>query len=341
MHRVMFCSKSDEAASTRYRALQLLPLLAERGWEAEHRVAGKTARQRVALLRRASEVDAVVVLRRTFTPAMRWAIRRAARRLVFDFDDAIYTTAHGSSRSRGRRFAAILRRCDEVWAGNETLAEAACGRRANVRVHPTCLDPHPYLDDDSASGIGSDADSHVGVTLVWIGSSSTRPYLEGLLPALGEAAKHVDKLKLKVVADFAPHAEGPLEIEPVAWSSEVEAPALRSSDVGLAPLPDDPWTRGKCGFKVLQYMAAGLPVIASPVGVQTELVTENETGLHADTDAAWIDGVHRLASDPTKRAAMGLAGRRAMLERYTMQHAADRVARALDALCEGDVGAVR
>lgn len=334
MRRVLFISKSRAAASTRYRALQLLPLLEERGWAAEQRVAPKTMAGRAAMLRAASRAGVVVVLRRTFTPPMRLALRRAARRLVFDFDDAIYTTADGPSRSRCRRFAAMLNRCDQVWAGNQTLAEAAREHQSNVTVHPTCLDPAPYLADAPASCRTWEAEPHgPGVTLVWIGSSSTRPYLESIFTPLAEAAGRVGRLRLRVVADFAPPQQPPLEIQPVTWSREIEAAALRSSDIGVAPLPKDPWTRGKCGFKVLQYMAAGLPVIASPVGVNADLVTDGETGLHAASDAQWIDAVTQLASDKAKREAMGAAGQRAMLQRYTIDHAADRAAASLDALC--------
>ncbi|MEM1107784.1 MAG: glycosyltransferase [Planctomycetota bacterium] len=252
-------------------------------------------------------------------------MRRAASRLVFDLDDAIYRTPDKRSAGRQRGFAAMVCRADEVWAGNDTLRQAALDidRKKHVEVLPTALEPSPY----TPRPIGKRDPRK----LVWIGSSSTRPYLEAVMPDLEAAAERVPGLSLRIVADFTLESDR-LAVEASPWSSETEAEDLATAGIGLGPLTDTPWTRGKCGFKLLQYMAAGLPTICDPVGANGQIVVDGETGLHISAQQNWADAIVMLCGDADKAQAMGRAGRERLNEVYALDRVATRMVERLSDL---------
>jgi hypothetical protein len=161
------------------------------------------------------------------------------------------------------------------------------------------------------------ADDEGPFTLGWIGSPLTSAYLEPLRPALVElAARQSFRI---VLVGASPTALAGLPVERVAWSLETEAAQLARFDVGLMPLPDLPWERGKCGYKLIQYMASSLPVVASPVGANRDIVVPGETGFLAETWAEWGAALDRLAQDPALRQRMGAVGRRRVEQRYALQ----------------------
>jgi len=260
---------------------------------------------------RAREFDGVLLHRKTLTAWDAWILRKAARRLIYDFDDAVMyqarspREAHGGRRRRFRRTAA---RADRVIAGSRILAEHARGEGAAwVEVIATGLDTHLFQPK-------TDYRPTERLRLVWIGSRSTlkqlRPFRQ-TFEALGRAMPGVT---LRIVSDGELAVPG-LAIENVPWRLDAEGRLLAESDVGIAPMPDTPYTRGKCGFKVVQYMAAGLPVITSPVGVNADYVRPDVTGLWAQTTEEWIAAVRRLAADAALRARMGrMARQRAVTE---------------------------
>jgi len=260
----------------------------------------------------------VLLQRKLLDPSDARVLRRAARRIVYDLDDAVMFHAHRVglfSRWRtNRRFEATTRALDHVVAGNEYLAEMFRQRGREVTVLPTCVDPDRYRVKEHAGSTGP-------VSLVWIGSNSTLPYLAEQMPAIRDAAQGTP-LKLITIGDRTIDDPG-LPLEHVKWSLEAEAEWLARGDVGIAPTPDDRWTRGKCGFKLIQYMAAGLPVIASPVGANAEIVRVDETGLLATTPREWTDAIVKLAGDAELRRRMGGAGRKRVEREYSVTRAAD------------------
>jgi glycosyltransferase involved in cell wall biosynthesis len=294
--------------SFRLRWGQLFPLLAEMG--VEGRAEEIPANGRRAVFARATDADVTVLHRRLLGARNFRALRGYAKRLVYDFDDALCYRPHAPHRSknRERRFFRAVAGADMVFAGNRVLAGIARIARPRVRVIPTTVDPAHYAFD------GAKAEHF---TAVWIGQRWTLPHLQTALPALLAAG-----VAVRVVADEAPDGA-----EFVPWSLEGEAAALGSAHVGLMPLPDDPFARGKCGFKLLQYFAAGLPAVASPVGVNRALASGG--ALLARRPEEWVSAVLRLRDDRALRERMGNGARAFVARRYAAEHLAARLSRLL------------
>jgi glycosyltransferase involved in cell wall biosynthesis len=259
-----------------------------------------------------------VILQRKLPPI--WLLRRlraSARRLIFDVDDAVFSRDSYAANGlvcprRSRRFAAVVRSADAVVVGNAWLADraAAAGAAKPPIAIPTCVDPALYPLARHVAG-------SAGVRLVWVGSSSTLQGLERVRPMLEAVGRSVPGVRLKLVCDrFLAFTD--LPVDPCPWSEATEAVAIAGADIGISWLPDDDWSRGKCGLKVLQYMAAGLPVVANPVGVQAHLIRHGESGFLAATTAEWVEAVERLAGDPELRKRMGAAGRRRVDRDYSV-----------------------
>lgn len=322
--RILFISKGEDSASTRYRARQFFPLLEAAGFAPAHATAAGGPGAYLRALRLARRADLVVVLRKTFPAPLMALLRKLSRRLVFDFDDAIFCNTDGSpSATRMSRFAAMAGACDHVFAGNAFLASTARRFTSKLSVVPTCVDAAKYAGD-----FDKPADS---VDLVWVGSSSTRKYLVEALPALRAAAARVPGLRLKIVADFDLPDAG-LPTSAVPWSAAAEAEALGSAHIGIAPMRDDDWSRGKCALKVLQYMAAGLPVVSSAAGANAEIVRPGINGYLAADAEAWGEHIAALAADPSLRRRLGDAGRREVGAAYSIEPVFSRMREVFDAL---------
>ncbi|MBI1914569.1 MAG: glycosyltransferase family 4 protein [Planctomycetes bacterium] len=250
--------------------------------------------------------DAVILQRRLLPVWQLRPLRRRVRRMLFDLDDAVFLRDSYSPKGlhdcrRLRRFAATVRVADAVVAGNSYLADSARQHGGTARVIPTCVNPAVY-------SLAKHTRCGAGVQLVWIGSSSTLKGLEAITPLLETLGAECPGVRLKLVCDRFLRLRS-LPVEECPWSEAGEAHALAEADVGIAWVPDDLWSRGKCGLKVLQYMAAGLPVVANPVGVQAEMVRHGETGFLAETPQEWVEAVRCLAGDPDLRRRMGRAAR--------------------------------
>jgi glycosyltransferase involved in cell wall biosynthesis len=315
-------------ASARLRLRQYLPALAARGVEAELFEIPSRALPRFAFFRSLRRADLVVLHRKLFSALEFAFLRRNSRRLVFDFDDAVMFRdpfrGPPLSSQRARRFGRTVRGSDAVIAGNGVLRDLAraAGAAGEVAVLPTPVDVSRYAPPRPPAG--------AGCVLGWIGQASTLPYLQDLLPTLEDLARSHGGLTLRVIADAFPSSTV-LPVDPRAWAEEEEARLLEGIDVGLMPLRDDPWSRGKCGYKILQYFAARKPVIASPVGVNAELVRPGANGILARAPREWADAILRLAGDPGLRAAMGEEGFRTVRDGgFTLDSCARRFAGLLE-----------
>jgi glycosyltransferase involved in cell wall biosynthesis len=236
-------------------------------------------------------------------------LRCFSRRLVFDFDDAIlyrdsYDPRGFIDLERARRFAATVKLVDTVIAGNAYLAEgarAAGARPARVVEIPTCIPLERYTVTEHPA-------ERRDVDLVWIGSASTLQGLERQRQLWAYLGKQVPGLKLRIICDRFPDFSLPPVI-PIQWSEETEVAEVAAGDIGINWMPDDLWSLGKCGLKILQYQAAGLPVIANPVGIHKTLIEPGVTGFLAQTPMEWLEALKMLAAEPTLRRRMGQAAR--------------------------------
>jgi glycosyltransferase involved in cell wall biosynthesis len=319
---ILFISKGKHAASTRYRALAYFDALRATTWRPMHITVPNNHLLRIELLREASRADVVVILRKTFSLPFFRVLRLCSKYLILDLDDAIFCRSNGKpSRTRNNRFAYIARHCQQIWAGNAYLADTARRYNAAVITLPTSLMPQKYTTKTEKSV------DHID--LVWIGSSSSRRYLETALPTLERLVDDFPSLRLKIIADFDLPSQR-LQTVAIRWSEEGQSSALSSSHIGIAPMPGNLWTRGKCGLKVLQYMAAGLPVVSSPAGVNSEIVEHAVTGFLAEQPEEWLTAIAKLVHNPDLRQAMGDSGRRRVVERYSVDITSKKMIRALE-----------
>lgn len=304
-NRLLIVTRDRAGAAFRQRVDIYMPWLAARGIEAQVVELAGSPIVRRRQWRMARRYGAILLQRKTLTAWDALALGRP-RRLIYDFDDAVMFQARSPDEphaGRMRRFERTVRRADLVIAGSAILAERARqSGAAAVSVVPTGLDARlfPQRTDYALTG--------GAVRLVWIGSRSTLRLLEPFRVMFDALGRAMPGFTLRVIADGALSGVS-LPVENVPWSLAEEGRRLAEADIGIAPLPDTPFTQGKCGFKILQYMAAGLPVIASPVGVQTEYVEPTVSGFWAATPEEWIAAVRQLAGDAALRERLGRAGR--------------------------------
>jgi glycosyltransferase involved in cell wall biosynthesis len=263
-------------------------------------------------------------------PWLPWLIERrvlpAGVPLVTDYDDAVFHRydRHGSPLVRsllGRKIDRLMAHSDLVLVGNAYLAERATRAGARVvEIVPTVVDVAAYQPLDRPSS--------EPVTIGWIGSPSTwDAFVAPLLPDLA-GILDTGSVRFRAVGASLRH-RGLLHADFLDWTEETEIGLIQGMDIGIMPLPDTPWTRGKCGYKLIQYMACGLPVIASPVGVNREIVEHGVNGFLAATPAEWHAALGALIADRHLRRAFGQAGRATVERAYSLQVHGPRVARLL------------
>ena len=341
--RVLFVTQYGPlAASSRTRVFQYLPYLRDAGIEAEVRIvipdewstrfghrgaAGRLLYYVVSFFRTlwvgvhclwsVRSFDRVVIQKVLFPAPIALMLRRMRRRVVFDFDDAMFTTDAPRGFlgwvGRWRRQSGLPRMLasSAVAIVENDYNRAYAGRFADrVEIITGPIDTERYSPRER--------EANENVVLGWIGSPTTTPYLSDISRSLERVAEARPGVILRLIG-VLPLQPDRSKVEQFDWSLETEVDHLASFDIGLMPLPDDPWTRGKGGYKLLQYCAMGLPVVASPVGVNAEIVEHGVTGFLADSEETWTEQLLKLVDDPDLRTRMGRAGRQRMLERYSLE----------------------
>jgi glycosyltransferase involved in cell wall biosynthesis len=283
---------------------------------------------RIALFRTLREADVVVLVRKLFTWAELKALRASARKLVYDFDDAVMFRdpfrGEPVSHVRRRRFRHMVRTADAVTAGNDYLARVALEDAPDsfCRVVPTPVDTDRYVPGTAR---------HRGFRVGWIGSRATRGYLPLVTEPLRRLLAARSDAVVAVMADAPPSQLAGVPFEFTPWSEDAEVPFLQSLDAGLMPLSDDPFSRGKCGFKLLQYLACGVPAVASPVGVNVDMCAEGEGRLASSADE-WTAALLAIAADPAAARAATLRARDGVAERWSVRTVAPKLATVLGAM---------
>lgn len=303
----------------RYRISAFERALGASGWSLTIEALAPGLFSRMAQFARSGDYD-VVILQRKLLP--RWQIgelRRRSKRLIFDFDDAVlyrdsYDRRGPYHRRRRERFQRTIQMADDVIAGNDFLAGCALEVGASsdrVRVIPTCV------ETETARPMVPRIGSNPGMDLVWIGSSSTMAGLDQQRPLWERVGREVPGVRLRMVCDRFLRFES-LPVVHLPWSETTQNANVAGGDVGISWVPDDLWSRGKCGLKVLQYQAAGLPVVANPVGVHRELVRPGVDGFLPSSSDEWVEAIQTLRADPDLRLRLGRAARSSVESHYSV-----------------------
>jgi len=319
-----------ESFAPRYRIPQFVPFLERKGIRTDLVRVPKNVAGRWARFARARHYDVVLLERKLIQSWELMFLRKRSRRLVFDLDDAImYRSsrwANPDSRSRMAKFRRIVKSCDLVLVGNEFLKGQALEYTTEDRVEviPTVVELSRY----PMKRRGEKADRLI---IGWIGSAGTIHYVERVMPALEEVARRFPHVSLKIVGDRFP--ESPIiSVVKKAWTETQEVEDLQSFDIGIMPLTDDPWAQGKCALKIVQYLAVGVPVVCSPVGMNRDIVKDGVNGFWATKEEAWIDRLSMLIEDRPLREQMGRAGRRIVKDGYSLEAVGDRLVSLLKGL---------
>ncbi len=250
-------------------------------------------------------------------------LRWSNARLVFDFDDSIWLHDENQNQSwfhklkNPNKTAKIIRCCDIVIAGNEYLANYAGQFNKNVIIIPTTIDLSKYP-------ISEKKEKSDKICIGWSGSFSTIKHFESALePLKALKEKFGDRVYLRVIGDGA-YRNQALDIQGKTWNRQNEVEDLCEMDIGIMPLPDDNWSKGKCGLKGLQYMALEIPTIMSPVGVNADIIRDGENGFLAANDKEWVNKITMLIENAELRKKIGAAGRKTVEEYYSVEANKDK-----------------
>ena len=281
--------------------------------------------RRFSMMRSVGDYDVVYVFREAalLGPPFfeRW-IHRSGVPMVFDFDDAVFvsyrspTNGYLSYLKFASKTKSICRMSAHVMAGNPYLAEYARQVNTNVTIVPTTIDTEKYKVTERTN------ESELP-TIGWTGSFSTVQHLDTLRSALQKLARQT-RFRLRVIGTPTYKLDG-LDVEAMPWRSLTELEDLDAIDIGIMPLPDDSWSKGKCGLKALQFMALGIPTVCSPVGVNTEIIHDGENGFIANSEDEWIEKLGRLLHSAELRTQLGRAGRTTVETKYSANVQAPRV----------------
>ncbi|NLS75920.1 MAG: glycosyltransferase family 4 protein [Chloroflexi bacterium] len=359
--RVLFLAPYPVAdAATRHRILQFFPALREAGLEPtfhsffpprlyaiKNEPGPRLAALKASLLlaacgRRLAELlsvgryDMLFVHREVFpffTPAVERLARRLQPRFVYDFDDAIYTRPTYQRNWRDwlrdpARVADVVSLASHVIVGSRHLEEYARQHTTAVTRIPTPVDTDRYQPRTSRSPSGD------APVIGWVGSHSTLPSLQLILPALEILRSRGHDFRLKVVGARNVHDldAGRVPVERVVWTLDQEVANLQGCDIGVMPLASSPWEDAKCGFKLIQYMAVGLPCVASPVGENRYIVEHGRSGLLAESADEWVAALGSLLRDEELRRQMGEVGRQRAEEQYSLRALSGDLVRTLRAV---------
>lgn len=350
MPRVLFITqhRPDRSPGQRFRFEQYMPALERAGWRCDHSPLASADDDRILYqkgnywekarfvrrchavrqrdVERMDDYDVIFIYREALmTRSIRYEerFRRSRARLVFDFDDAVWLMSVSEANRRWKwikdpgKTSKLIALSDRVFAGNAYLADYARRFNPATVIVPTTIDTDEYLPRTGERPPGR-------VVIGWSGSITTIQHFRYAIPALRALkAKYGDRIAVRVVGDGS-YREEELGVQGLPWRKETELDDLRAMDIGIMPLPDDEWARGKCGLKGLQYMALGIPTLMSPVGVNTEIIRDGHDGFLPSTTEEWVEKLSRLVEDAELRGRMGMAARRTVEDRYSLRAWQDR-----------------
>jgi glycosyltransferase involved in cell wall biosynthesis len=294
----------------------------------------KSIKHRFNDVRRASEFDIVFIYRDAIMIGWTYFEKRfhaSKAKVIYDFDDAIWynDTSKGNINlewlKKPSKINTIIRLSDIIFAGNAYLADYAKQFNDNVKVIPTTIDTDYYIKSQIPNPkfqINSKFEKQICIG--WTGSQTTLKHLQLAIPFLKKLKdKYGDRIRFKIIADVPIKSEL-IDLEFCKWKKDTEIEDLSEIDIGIMPLPDNKWTKGKCGFKGLQYMALEIPAVVSPVGVNNEIIDEGINGFLPKTDDEWTSILSSLIESEELRERIGKNGRKTVIERYSVLSLKDK-----------------
>lgn len=343
MPRILFLTlhRKNRSPGQRFRHEQYLDYLSQNGFEITYapmlgptqdrafyapgglwrkvRIGMQALMKRVGNVVQARSFDYIFIYRDAFFfgTFIEWLLRQSKAQLIFDFDDAIWLRDKNPAQSVFQKLknpsktGKIISYCNVIIAGNAYLADYARNHNDHVRIIPTTIDTDLYISAPKKKAAKK-------ICIGWSGSFSTIKHFESALAPLYRLKEtYEDAIYFKVIGDQN-YVNPKLDLKGISWNAETEITDLQEIDIGIMPLPDDEWSRGKCGLKGLQYMALEIPTVMSPVGVNKNIIADGVNGFLADTEEAWVKKLSMLIEDRALRKRLGQAGRKTVEQSYSV-----------------------
>lgn len=315
METVYFLIQEWNHPASRYRVLQYVPYLKESHIETKVALFPDSFREWMKFFSEIKGYRTVFIQKKRLWHWQLWYLKRKHVRIIYDFDDAIMfkspVDGGGRSSKRQRTFARMARYSDRIIAGNQYLKSQALPYNQHITIMPTAIDTSKYTTKEYCQ-------RKEKITIGWIGSKSSLPFLQELAPAFDQVASQYNAVELKIICnDFFECNRMPVVKK--MWALTDENADLQDIDIGLAPLPDHEWTKGKCATKLLQYLSVGIPVVCSPVGVHNEIIQEGVNGLFAASIQEWIEKIRLLIKDGALRERIGREGKKTVESSYSLK----------------------
>ena len=310
--KIAFLTSHFNLPSTRFRVIQYLDDFKNLGLNVCVKVVPRSSIKKVKLFNSLKNYDIVFLQKKLISIWLSWYLRKMADILIYDFDDAVlYRDSnyqrHTSSK-RFKRFKFTIRIADAVIAGNNYLMNLASDYNEKIYTVPTGIDTRCYLPTSNALKTKQ-------VVIGWIGSKSNLIYLKELIAPINTLYAAGKNIKLKIVCDdFINGFE--CQVEKIQWSESDEIDQIQSFDIGVFPIQEDPWTKGKCAFKLLQYMSCGLPSVSSLNVVTADIINDGINGFLASSSSEWIEKLNILIDNLDQRKTMGEQARISLIGRY-------------------------
>ena len=319
--KILFLVQGLDVAASRYRVLQYLPYLKEHGVQASVQRFPKGFFAKLKIFKSVRQYDILFIQRKRFPVLWLKLIRKNAKKIVYDFDDSVmYRNSKyvsNESKTRVKVFKNMVNASDHVIAGNEYLQKNTIPYTQNVTIIPSPINMTSYPQKKYL-------EKNDNITLGWVGAHGSIHYLKKMKPIFDTLGRSNGKLRLKIICDTFFDCEN-IVVEKKQWTEKDEVADIQSFDIGLMPLMDDPWSHGKCGLKILQCLAVGVPVVCSPAGINREIVEDGVHGFWANTEEEWIEKLKTLINDPDLRKRMGMEGRKRVVEYYSLRANAPRM----------------
>lgn len=335
--KIIFLTHSSDQGH-RFRVEQYFPFLRAHQVEPRWQPLSGSLKDRFQNYRDLPSYDVVCIQRRLLSPFEFFWVRRRSSKFLMDLDDAIMYRSSSSSRphslSRRVKFRWMVKGSDAVTAGNQFLKREVLkiDPRKRVFLIPTSIDPDQYPKKKESF-------NRPEIVLGWIGTKGNLKYLRGLEPVFRTIARRFSNVRLKIVSNDVYRSPSIPVIEK-PWRLEDENEDLVSFDIGLMPLGEDLWSRGKCGLKIIQYLSVGVPVVCTPVGMNSDIVVDGQNGFWATSPDEWVDRLSSLIQNPELRRQMGIKGIETVEREYSLAVTSEKFLNVLHTLTDRVPGMV-